>query len=101
MIAGGVISVGKSVKIRHLMNPTKSLLEERSLTTGLTNIHSLDISRSDLFGLLRLATKDQLFQFDGTLYEQDDVVAMGSPLGPLMGNAFLCSAEEMLEREVK
>ena len=101
MIAGEEISAGKSVRAQHLMKPSKSLLEEHSLTTGLTKTHSLDISRSDLIGFLRLATKDQLFQFDGTLYEQDDVVAMGSPVGPLMGNAFLCSAEEMLERENK
>ena len=37
---------------------------------------------------------NQLFQFDGKLYEQIDGVAMGSPLGPLMANAFLCSIEE-------
>ena len=36
-----------------------------------------------------------------SLYEQDDVVAMGSPVGPLVGNAFLYFAEEMLERENK
>ena len=89
------------MRIRHLMKPSKSSLEEHSLTTGLRKTHSLDISRSDLFGLLRLATKDQLFQFDGTLYEHEDVVAIGSPVGPLMGNAFLCSAEKMLERENK
>ena len=101
MIAGEEISAGKSVRIRHLMKPSKSLLEKHSLTTGLTKTHSLDIRRSDLFGPMRLATKDQLFQFDRTLYEQDDVVAMGLPVGPLMGNAYLCSAEEIMERENK
>ena len=100
MIAGEVISAGKSLRIQHLMKPWKSLLEEHSLTTGLTT-HILDISRSDQSGLLRLATKDQLFQFDGTLFEQDDGVVMDSPVGPLMGNAFLCSADEKLERETK
>jgi len=44
--------------------------------------HSLDISNSNLIDLLRLAIKDQLFQFDGKLSEQVDGVAMGSPLGP-------------------
>ena len=58
-------------------------------------------SWSDLTELLRLATKDQLFQFEGRLYEQVDGVAMGSPLGPLMANAFLCSIEDKLERENK
>ena len=49
--------------------------------------------------LLRAATKDQLFTFNGQLYEQTDGVAMGSPLGPLLANAFMCSIEETLERE--
>ena len=33
------------------------------------------------------------------LSKLNDGVAMGSPLGPLMANAFLCSIEEKLERE--
>ena len=39
---------------------------------------------------------NQLFQFDGKLYEQIDDVAMGSRLGPFMTNEFLCSVEETL-----
>ena len=39
---------------------------------------------------------NQLFQFDGKLYEQIDDVAMGSRLGPFMTNEFLCSIEEKL-----
>ena len=31
-----------------------------------------------------MATKHQLFQFNGKLCEQDDGAAMGSPLGPLI-----------------
>ena len=46
-----------------------------------------------------MATKNQLFQFNGNLYEQVDRVAMGSPLGPLMANAFMCSMEEKITRE--
>ena len=46
--------------------------------------------------LLTIATKDQLFQFNGDLYKQIDGVAMGSPLGPLMANTFMCSIEEKL-----
>ena len=33
----------------------------------------------------------------GMLYEQKDGVGMGSPLGPLMANAFLCHIEEQLD----
>ncbi|KAK3737079.1 hypothetical protein QZH41_013885, partial [Actinostola sp. cb2023] len=46
-----------------------------------------------------MITKDQLFQFDGLLYEQFDGVAMGSPLGPLLANVFMCSIEEDLRLE--
>ena len=34
---------------------------------------------------------------DGTCNVQIDGVATGSPLGPLMANAFMCSIEEELE----
>ena len=39
---------------------------------------------------------NQLFQFDGQLYEQCEGVAMGSHLGPLMANMFMCHLEERL-----
>lgn len=42
--------------------------------------HKLNISKSNLVELLQVATENQLFQFDGRLYEQADGVAMGSPL---------------------
>ena len=50
---------------------------------------------------LEVATKNQLFQFDDKLYEQVDGVAMGSPMGPVMAYAFLCSIDEKLEQENK
>ena len=62
---------------------------------------SLNITKSDLIELLRIATKHQLFQFEGNLYQQVDGVAMGSPLGPLMANAFMCNIEKQLETENK
>ena len=37
--------------------------------------------------------------FDGQLYEQTDGVAMGSPLGPLWANVFMCHLEEELTRD--
>ena len=54
-----------------------------------------------LVELLEIATKNQLFQFEGNLYEQVDGVAMGSPLGPLMANAFMCNIEEKLKNQDK
>ena len=43
-----------------------------------------------------MASTDQLFQFHGQLYEQGEGVAMGSPLGPLLANVFMCYLEERL-----
>lgn len=63
--------------------------------------YNLNITQEDLVELLRVATKHQLFQFNGSLYEQIDGVAMGSPLGPLMANTFMCLMEEKLESEDK
>ena len=56
--------------------------------------YNLNISRQDLTDLLNIATNDQLFQFEGTLYEQFDGVAIGCPLWPLIANVFICSIEE-------
>ena len=44
--------------------------------------HNLDLTKTDLVDLLSVATKGQLFQFAGALYEQTDGVAMGPLLGP-------------------
>ena len=46
--------------------------------------------------LLEIASKNQLFQLEGKLYEQVEGVAMGSPLGPLMANSFMCELEDQL-----
>ena len=56
----------------------------------------LDLTKTELKELLVIAGKNKLFQFEGNLYEQNDGVAMGSPLGPLMANAFMSRLEEHL-----
>ena len=58
--------------------------------------YKLQLEKFELVQLLKLAVKHQLFQIDGKLYEQVDGVAMGSPLGPLMANVFMCSIEDKL-----
>ena len=47
------------------------------------------LSRTDFRRLLELSTKGTVFLFDGKYYRQKDGVAMGSPLGPVLANAFL------------
>ena len=50
--------------------------------------------KSQLKQLLCLATKESYFIFNGLLYKQIDGVAMGSPLGPSLANAFLSYYEK-------
>ena len=38
---------------------------------------------------------ESFFIFDRKFYEQCDGVAMGSPLGPKLGNAFMCHFENI------
>ena len=62
--------------------------------------YGLNLQKDYLVKLLEIATTNQLFQFDGQLYEQTDGVAkLGSPLGPLMANVFMCHLEEKLTRD--
>ena len=62
--------------------------------------YNLNLNKDLLIELLKLATTNRLFQLDGTLYEQVEGVAMGSPLGPLLANTFMCSIlEEKLEEK--
>ena len=56
-------------------------------------------STHQLTDLLEIATMNQLFQFNGELYEQTDGVAMGSPQGPLLANVFMCHIKNQLEQK--
>ena len=58
------------------------------------NFYSGKLSRKDLYELLKLATTESSFIFDNKLYKQIDGVAMGSPLGTTLANAFLCHYEK-------
>ena len=64
---------------------TKKVFERKRKVNGL--------SRTDFRRLLSLSTKGTVFLFNGNYYRQKDGVAMGSPLGPVLANAFLCHYE--------
>ena len=59
------------------------------------NFYSGKLSTKDLYELLKLATTESSFTFDNKLYKQIDEVAMGSPIGPILSNAFLCHYEKI------
>ena len=84
------------------LTETIQLLANRAFTNNWFNTtYDLNLTKTDLVNLLSVATKGELFQFNGALYEQTDGVAMGSPLGPLLANVFMSHVEEKLEREDK
>ena len=60
--------------------------------------YDLNLNKNQLRELLELAT-NQLFQLNGTLYEQVEGVAMGSPLRPLLANTFTWFIEEKREEK--
>ena len=53
------------------------------------------LSRKDLYDILKPATTESSFIFDNQHYKQIDGVAIGSPLGPTLANAFLSHYEKI------
>ena len=89
---------------RHFM----ASLDVDSLFTNIPLEETIDIVTNGVYGtkrkvkglwkqdfkdLLRISTQGTVFYFDGSYYRQIDGVAMGSPLGPALANAFLCHHE--------
>ena len=54
---------------------------------------STDIRKSEIKELLNLCIKSVHFTFDGNIYVQNDGVAMGSPLRPVLANIFMVELE--------
>ena len=53
------------------------------------------LSKIEFKQLSSLATKESYLIFNGQLYKQVDGVALGSPLGPMLANAFLVHFEKI------
>ena len=51
---------------------------------------------NDLKKLFKLCTKENIFLFNGLLYQQVDDVTMGRPLGLLLANIFMSHVEKLL-----
>ena len=70
---------------------TINILVDKAFTNDCFNLtFDLNLEKEELTKLLAVATTNQLFQFDGQLFDQTDGVAMGLPRGPLMANVFMC-----------
>ncbi|XP_068696778.1 uncharacterized protein [Montipora foliosa] len=70
---------------------------DETIQICLDRLYSLpdpQLLRTVLKDLLPFATKKSHFIFDGQYYDQIDGVAMGSPLGPVLANIFMCHFEE-------
>jgi len=52
--------------------------------------------RVDFAALLRVATSETHFIFDGKMYIQHNGVAMGAPLDPIIGDIFISHLEQTL-----
>ena len=64
------------------------------LNTLFENMEKVGLSKIEFKKLLSLATKETYFLFKWKLYKQADGVAMGSPLGLTLTNAFLVDFEK-------
>ena len=78
-----VESIFSNILLKETINNCVSDLHNKSLYNGRLN-------KSDLFKLLETATGESSFIFDFLPYKQ---IAMGSPLGSTLVNAFLCYYE--------
>ena len=47
-------------------------------------------NKQQVLEMLLLTTKENVILYDQKYYSQNDGVAMGSPLGPILTNIFLC-----------
>ena len=88
---------------------TMASMDIESLFTNLPLAETIDIccdglfkenrtiagmNKSEFKKLMEFATKEMVFLYNGEYYQQVEGVAMGSPLGPILANIFLCHHEK-------
>ena len=82
------------------MDETINILVDKGFTDDFFNkTYGLHLQKNQLAKLLEIATTNQLFQFYGQLYVQTAGVAMGSLIGHLMADVFMCHLKDKLTRD--
>ena len=74
------------------LSETIDIIINRLFPQDTTLFHSFD--KNNFRKFLELAVVDTHFIFDNNVYKQIDGMAMGSPLGPIFANIFMCFLEE-------
>ena len=70
------------------------IIEDYTVIAQIRNLWYTISALHVLKTLLDFATKKSHFVFDGHYYDQIDGVAIGSPLGPVLANIFMCDFEQ-------
>ena len=83
------VSLFTNLRVQETEDTLQLLADKAFINNWFNNTYHLNLNKLDLGDLLKVATEDQLFTFNGHLYEQINGVAMGSPLGPLFTIAFV------------
>ena len=74
---------------------------EKTIDISLVRIYerkeiNTSISKKEIKQLLMLCTKNVHFTYNNTVYQQNDGVTMGSPLGPVLPRIFMVELENSL-----
>ena len=80
------------LKVGFLYTKVVNLLFSRLILTSRNE--KVLLSSCSKVKFLKFASDESFFIFDNEYYCQLDGVAMGSPLGPTLANAFLCHFEK-------
>ena len=81
LISYEVCSLFTSIPLKETIGIAVNLLLEHN--------PGLNITKAELKKLLEFSTLGTYFLFQGTIYDQKDGAAMGSPLGPVLANLFI------------
>ena len=88
MASFDVVSLFTNIPLNETIDICVNSLMDLGLLPG-------SMSHMDFKKLLTLAVKDVLFRFNDSTYTQIDGVAMGSPLAPILANAFMSYYEKL------